>query len=172
MARQRGTRSARALKLGSKTNPKTLSPAPNSCRPEETTPNPRRWVMDFGQLMFHVADTNYGLCSSIGGASAPAANLTETDPKDKQVLNLRRSFEFCRSALACVDDSRLGEGVSFFWRKIDLARRWAHHVERRLERSLRRPGDLPALERHPAAYGTPAVKENIQRTFLLRSHPN
>jgi hypothetical protein len=118
MASQQGTRSDRALKLGSKTNPKTLSPVTNSCRPEDTAPNPRRWGMDFGQLMFHVADTNYGLCSSIGGASAPAANLTETDPKDKQVLNLRRSFEFCRSALARVDDSRLGEGVSFFGEKL------------------------------------------------------
>jgi len=79
---------------------------------------PALGMMDFGQLMFHVADTNYGLCSSIAGASAPAVNVTGADPKDKQVLNLRRSFEFCRSALARVDDSRLGEGVSFFGEKL------------------------------------------------------
>lgn len=79
---------------------------------------PAAGMMDFGQLMFHVADTNYGLCSSVAGATAPAVNVTEADPKDKQVLNLRRSFEFCRSALARVDDSRLGEGVSFFGEKL------------------------------------------------------
>ncbi len=79
---------------------------------------PTAGMMDFGQLMFHVADTNYGLCSSIAGAAAPAVNVTGADPKDKQVPNLRRSFEFCRSALARVDDSRLGEGVSFFGEKL------------------------------------------------------
>ena len=79
---------------------------------------PTLGMMEFGQLIFHVADTNYGLCSSIAGAAAPAVSVTEADPKDKQVLNLRRSFEFCRSALARVNDSRLGEGVSFFGEKL------------------------------------------------------
>jgi hypothetical protein len=128
--------------------------------------------MDFGQLMFHVADTNYGLCSSIGGASAPAANLTETDTKDKQVLNLRRSFEFCRSALARADDSRLGEGVSFFGEKliahadalIPLSDDWNDYYAAQAI-YLRGNGILPPT-------GTPAVNENIQRTFLLRSHPS
>jgi hypothetical protein len=75
-------------------------------------------MMTFGALMFHVADTNYGLCASIGGGAAPAVSVTEKDPKDKLAPNLARSFEFCRAALARVDDSKLGDAVPFFDEKL------------------------------------------------------
>ena len=92
-------------------------------------------MITFSALMFHVADTNYGLCASIGGSAAPAVVVTEKDPKDKLVANLSRSFEYCRTALARVDDSRLGEAVPFFDEKlisradalITLAEDWNDH---------------------------------------------
>jgi hypothetical protein len=60
----------------------------------------------------HSAQANYNLCSKISGGTAPDVALTDTDPKDKLVGALKSSFDFCASALASADDSKLGDSVS------------------------------------------------------------
>jgi uncharacterized damage-inducible protein DinB len=68
----------------------------------------------FGHLMIHIVQSNNLLCSKISGAAAPDAKLADTDAKDKLVAGLKASFEFCTTALASVDDSKLGESMILF----------------------------------------------------------
>jgi hypothetical protein len=63
----------------------------------------------FGHLMMHIAQTNNTFCAKISGQAAPEVKLAETDPKDKLVAAIKDSFAFCTTALANVDDSKLGE---------------------------------------------------------------
>jgi len=68
----------------------------------------------FGHLVMHIVQSNNLLCSKISGAPAPDAKLADTDGKDKLVAGLKASFEFCATALANVDDSKLGESMILF----------------------------------------------------------
>jgi hypothetical protein len=71
----------------------------------------------FAHLTIHIAQGNNGLCSQISGAPAPASDkLGDDDPKDKLVAGLKASFDFCATALANVDDSKLGEPMTLFGR--------------------------------------------------------
>lgn len=69
----------------------------------------------FGHLIIHITGGNTGLCSKISGIPASTSEkLAETDPKDKLVAGLKASFDFCATALANVDDSKLGEPMTLF----------------------------------------------------------
>jgi hypothetical protein len=67
----------------------------------------------FGHLVLHSLQANNNLCSKVSGATAPEVTLTDTDPKEKLVAGLKASFDFCTTALANADDSKLGEAVTF-----------------------------------------------------------
>ena len=68
----------------------------------------------FGHLILHIAQSNNVLCSKISGAPAPDLKLTDADSKEKLVAALKASFEYCTTALANVDDSKLGEPMTLF----------------------------------------------------------
>jgi hypothetical protein len=68
----------------------------------------------FGHLVMHIAQTNNTFCSKISGTAAPDVKMSETDPKDKLVAAIKDSFAFCTTALANVDDSKLGEQFVLF----------------------------------------------------------
>jgi len=68
----------------------------------------------FGHLVMHITQSNNLLCSKISGAAAPDAKLAESDGKEKLVAGLKASFDFCSTALANVDDSKLGESMVLF----------------------------------------------------------
>ncbi|HXN53376.1 MAG TPA: DinB family protein [Candidatus Acidoferrum sp.] len=68
----------------------------------------------FGHLVMHIAQSNNLLCSKISGAAAPDTKLADSDGKEKLVAALKASFEFCGTALASVDDSKLGESMVLF----------------------------------------------------------
>src|SRR5436190_1051082 len=46
--------------------------------------------------------------------AAPDTKIAESDPKDKLVAMMKDSFAFCSTALANVDDSKLGEQLMLF----------------------------------------------------------
>jgi len=70
--------------------------------------------MSFAHLVIHIAESNNGLCAKIADIPAPKVDeLKETDPKDKLLAAARASFDFCSTALANVDDSKLGDNVDF-----------------------------------------------------------
>lgn len=68
----------------------------------------------FGHLVMHIVESNNLLCSKISGIAAPDAKVADTDGKEKLVSALQASFEFCSTALANVDDSKLGEQLILF----------------------------------------------------------
>lgn len=73
----------------------------------------------FGHLVVHMVRANYGLCSLITGAKAPAMPaLKDDDPKDTLVPALKASFDFCNQSLAPIDDSHFGEMVPFIGGKM------------------------------------------------------
>jgi hypothetical protein len=70
--------------------------------------------MSFGHLVVHIVESNNGLCAKVADVPAPKVDeFKETDPKDKLVAAARASFDFCSTALANVDDSKLGDNVDF-----------------------------------------------------------
>ena len=71
--------------------------------------------MSFARIVVHLSGGNDFLCSAIAGVKAPErAKVDTTDSKDKLVARLRETFQFCDTALAKVDDSKLAEQVPFF----------------------------------------------------------
>ncbi|TMI46474.1 DinB family protein [Candidatus Bathyarchaeota archaeon] len=68
----------------------------------------------FGHLIMHIAESNNTLWAKISGQTAPDVKYVDTNPKDKLVATLKDSFAFCTSALAKVDDSKLGEQFVLF----------------------------------------------------------
>jgi len=71
--------------------------------------------MSFATLIIHIAESNNYLCSKIGDVPEPKSpELKEADGKEKLVTALKASFDFCNSALAKVDDSKLGDTVELF----------------------------------------------------------
>jgi uncharacterized damage-inducible protein DinB len=92
--------------------------------------------MTFGHLAGHIVESNYYFCSNVGGMSAPKMDeLKGTEGKDKLVAAIKQSFEFCHSALAKADDSKMSENITWFdgkqrartWAFLGLASSWADH---------------------------------------------
>jgi uncharacterized damage-inducible protein DinB len=98
---------------------------------------PTEQQMTFGHLVLHIIESNNYLCSHIGDLpeAKPPVPLKESDGKDKLVAALQASFDFCTTALAKVDDSKLGDEVELFGGRkgsrafalIALTNDWADH---------------------------------------------
>lgn len=92
--------------------------------------------MTFGHLGAHIVSSNYYFCSNVGDVPRPkTGELTGTEGKDKLVAAVKASFEFCDSALAKADDSKMNENITWFdgkpraraWAFVALAGSWADH---------------------------------------------
>jgi uncharacterized damage-inducible protein DinB len=92
--------------------------------------------MSFGDVIGHMAAGNDVYCSSLGGVAAPKrTDLGAGASKEKLVARLRETFQFCETALAKVDDSRLEETVPYFGDEtvsrgslmVSAAEEWAGH---------------------------------------------
>jgi uncharacterized damage-inducible protein DinB len=75
----------------------------------------------FGHLVMHIAQSNNFLCSKISGQTAPDVKIADTDGKDKLVAALKASFDYCTTALANVDDSKLSDPFTIFNRQTSRA---------------------------------------------------
>ena len=92
--------------------------------------------MTFGHLAAHIVDSNHAFCSWAGDVAKPAdEQLKGTEGKDKLVAAMKASFEFCRTALAKADDSKLNDSITWFdgkprpraWAFMTLTASWADH---------------------------------------------
>ena len=92
--------------------------------------------MTFGHLASHITEANYYFCSNVGDVPAPKVEeLKGDEPKEKLVAAMKSSFDFCHTALAKADDSKLGEDIKWFdgkpraraWAALGLASSWADH---------------------------------------------
>jgi hypothetical protein len=76
--------------------------------------------LTFGYIAQHLASDNYLFCNAFGEmkATRTATDTTTADsikatwPKETLVAKLKESFAFCQSAIAQVDDSKLGDQVT------------------------------------------------------------
>src|SRR2546429_7332008 len=68
--------------------------------------------MSVAEVVLHIAgDSEFG-CASLGGAKAPAEpKLTPADSVPKLVARLTRSFAFCRTQMAKLNDGGVGAKV-------------------------------------------------------------
>ena len=66
----------------------------------------------FGHMVAHSLQANNHLCALISSGTAPDVKLADTDPKDKLLAGLKDSFEYCTTALANVDDSKLSDPMA------------------------------------------------------------
>src|SRR5688500_822413 len=62
-------------------------------------------VRSFGQLLAHVAETNYYFCASALGEKQPAANIEKTMTTRADITKaLEASFVYCERAISALDD--------------------------------------------------------------------
>lgn len=103
---------------------------------EKFSYKPSAEQMTFGHLVVHMAETNYLLCGKAAAVPAPKVEeAKDTDSKDKLIVALKASFDFCSDALAKMDDSKLAETTEGFggkqvtraWLSLILAGAWADH---------------------------------------------
>ncbi len=142
---------------------KNLVAGAEAMPPDRFATKPTAQQMTFGELVRHVAASNTSICSWIGGQAPPnGSQPSAASGKDALVDALKRSFAHCRTALASVDDSKLGEEVPFFGgRKVtraaamlDLTADWADHYSL-MATELRLAGQLPPTARREGK-GEPA----------------
>jgi hypothetical protein len=107
--------------------------------------------MSFGEVIAHMAGGNDALCSSVGGLPAPKRpGLRAGASKEQLVARLRETFRFCETALAKVNDSKLGAMVPYFGSgevsqaaaMVAAAEEWAGHYSQ-IAVYLRLNGVLP-----------------------------
>jgi hypothetical protein len=71
--------------------------------------------MSFADVIGHLSGGNDYFCSTLAGVAAPKrAELAKDAGKDKLVARLKETFQFCDTALAKLDDSKLDAKVPFF----------------------------------------------------------
>jgi uncharacterized damage-inducible protein DinB len=114
--------------------------------------------MSFGEIVTHLSEGNDFLCGTIGGTKAPTrAKIAATASKESLVARLKETFAFCDEALAKVDDSKLGEELPVFGRKMSRAAvmmlttgDWADHYSQSAI-YLRLNGHLPPTAKKETA---------------------
>ncbi len=103
---------------------------------ENFTFKPTPEQMSFGHLAGHIVEGNYFFCSKVGNVPQPKfEDLPETAAKEKLVAAVKASFDFCGTALAKAEDSKLADPIQDFagqqrpraWAALALASSWADH---------------------------------------------
>jgi hypothetical protein len=110
----------------------------------------------FAHMQTHIVEANNNLCAAVGGtASAEDKNLKDTDPKDKIVAAMRRSFDVCTKALANLTDANLADDATVFGQKASkgtallvMASGWGDHYASQAM-YLRLNGHLPPTAKKP-----------------------
>ena len=72
-------------------------------------------LMSFGKTIAHIAEVNDFSCSKFSDIPLPQSpKVTEADSKEKLDAALKASFDYCAQTLAKLEDSKLGEPITFF----------------------------------------------------------
>jgi uncharacterized damage-inducible protein DinB len=130
---------------------KTLIAAAEQMPADKYSFKPTPEQMTFGKLMLHVTESNNFLCAKASDSEEPKSPaLKENDDKEKLVAALKASFDYCSTALAKVDDSKLGDPVELFggqkatraFALFALSNDWADHYAAAAQ-YLRLNGMLP-----------------------------
>jgi len=114
---------------------KNLTAAAEAMPADKYSYKPTEQQMSFAHLVEHTIESNNLLCSKLANQAQTPAKISDKDPKDKLVSELKNSFAYCETALKGVQDSQLGEEVTLFGGKkapkaaalFALASGWADH---------------------------------------------
>lgn len=72
-------------------------------------------VRTFGQILAHIADTQYTFCSAVAGTSNPAPHIEKTKTsKSDLVQAIKDSFAYCDPVYNGLVDAQAGATVTFF----------------------------------------------------------
>jgi hypothetical protein len=125
--------------------------------------------MTFGHLAAHIVSGNYFFCSNVGDVPRPKMEeLKETEGKDKLVAALKASFEFCDSALAKADDSKLNENITWSDGKPRARGFGLCDIGQQLGGPLRDGGHVsPSKRTHPAYRETGRKEVTFLRTAAV-----
>ena len=63
--------------------------------------------MNFGELMMHIASTNYAFCAGLKDSKPPADSSISATDKDAVVKFLGDSFSYCSEIIAKLSDAQL-----------------------------------------------------------------
>jgi uncharacterized damage-inducible protein DinB len=74
---------------------------------------PTKDVRSFAELLDHVADISYILCSSVKGEATPAS-AHAADSKTKMKARLKGAFEYCDGVYSGFTDAHLNDPANFF----------------------------------------------------------
>ena len=73
---------------------------------------PTKDVRSFGEILTHVADISYYLCSNMKGVAPPAPS--EKSSKAEIITYLKASFNYCDGAYSGFTDAHLNEPANFW----------------------------------------------------------
>lgn len=155
---QAGAPVATAFRENAAEMAKNLLAAADAMPADKFSFKPTPAQMTFGAIMAHLAGGNDALCGVISGMKAPTREkVPATASKDALVARLKETFEFCNTALANLDDSKLGEELPIFGRKMSRAAielettgDWSDHYSQ-VAIYLRMNGMLPPTAKKPGA---------------------
>src|SRR5690349_12318562 len=77
--------------------------------PDKYTFRPHPESMTFGELMLHVASTNYAFCAGLKDSDAPTAVVPTATDKDGVVRFLGASFDYCSTIISNLTEAQLGQ---------------------------------------------------------------
>lgn len=114
---------------------KNLTAAAEEMPAEKYSYKPTEQQMTFATLVSHVIGSNNFLCAKLTSQAAPSEKVSDKDPKEKLVAQLKSSFDYCESALKGVQDAQLGQEVTMWGGRkankaaalIGLTNDWADH---------------------------------------------
>ncbi len=75
--------------------------------PDQYSFRPHPESMTFGELMLHIANTNYAFCAGLKDSDAPSTPLPVATDKDAVVKLLSGSFEYCATVIPNLNDEQL-----------------------------------------------------------------
>src|SRR5271154_5380212 len=95
--------------------PKYIVAAFEEMPAEKYSYSPTPQQMSFAKLALHIVMVNKQVCAMLSGSPAPAtAKLSESDSKETLVTAVKGSFAFCDKAVDSLQDSQLGDTITFF----------------------------------------------------------
>src|SRR5271154_6541802 len=77
---------------------------------------PTKDVRSFAEILNHVADISYILCSNVKGEANPDT-ATATDSKTKIMAHLKGAFDYCDGVYSGFTDAHLNDRADFFGMK-------------------------------------------------------
>jgi uncharacterized damage-inducible protein DinB len=75
--------------------------------PEQYSFRPHSDSMDFGELMFHIATTNYQFCAGLKDSSPPSFPSPADPDKSAIVKLLSDSFEYCNGVISGLTEEQM-----------------------------------------------------------------